>query len=551
MKGAARRRLQVALAVAAAFGSAAGADPVRFSPLRGARAEITGLMLSDGRGGRVTPRPGPVERSETTAHVVVRIPRGELLPGDGGAIVEVHVYAFSAAGPSAVLSAARRFDGRERPDGWNAMRLEITADLPADTAALRVLVYERSRRLWGRVDVPLPVPDAASELVSPGAQPRLEAAVEEREGFDVVPTDVPQRVAGAAPRGGPSPPPPPAGSLGGGQMSFRGQVLVREYVEAYRETSRGDLGDAVARITRLESETADPFKPNTLKPLDKAEARILRQVVREDPKALVPLVRLYQDVVEAHALEGRSLLVVRARERAVRIALAYAEIDKGEKASAESSRLLTALASASMQTSGQRAGNELVFQAVELDPTNATAALLMGRKYVSGDELDNAVKVLRPVASASLEAKLRLAVLLARRGDVDEARRLFEQVAGASGTRWESAVAMEEIARLAVARGAFDEAAATLRATIERFPNDANARIALAYCLLRSGDKPGLRRAIEGVGPGAGEQARARYAEWNWSLLGRSRQDLESLAEAYLPNLERVLAALFPVGGGR
>jgi len=548
-------RLLVALSIAALAAPAARAEPLRFSPLRGARAEITGLMLSDAeRGMRVTPRVGRVERSATTTLAAVLIPRGELLPAAAGSIVEVHVYAFSAAGPTAVLSAARRIDGREMPDDWNALRLEITADLPADAVALRVLVYERSRRLWGRVDVELPAPDATSSLASAGTRAILDAAVERRDGFDVEPSGVPPVVAGTPPTGGTptgASPAPPAGDLGGGQMSFRGMVLVREYVQAYREAAQGDLQSAVARITRMESESTDPYKPNTLKPLDKTEARILRQIVREDPKALVPLVRLYQDVVEAHALEGRSLLVVRARERAVKIALAYAEIDKEKRAAAESSRLLTALASASMQTSGLRAGNELVFQAVELDPTNVTAALLMGRKFVNGDELRNAVKVLRPVAGSSVEAKLRLAVLLARTEETDEAVRLLQQVAGVPGTRWESAVAMEELARIAVARGAFDEAIVTLRAAVERFPNDANARIALAYCLLRSGDKPGLRRAIDEVGPGAGEQARSRYAEWNWRLLERSRQDLETLGETYQPILARVVATLFPVGARR
>jgi len=137
-------RLLVALSIAALAAPAARAEPLRFSPLRGARAEITGLMLSDAeRGMRVTPRVGRVERSATTTLAAVLIPRGELLPAAAGSIVEVHVYALSAAGPTAVLSAARRIDGREMPDDWNALRLEITADLPADAVALRVLVYER------------------------------------------------------------------------------------------------------------------------------------------------------------------------------------------------------------------------------------------------------------------------------------------------------------------------------------------------------------------------------------------------------------------------
>ena len=135
------------------------------------------------------------------------------------------------------------------------------------------------------------------------------------------------------------------------------------------------------------------------------------------------------------------------------------------------------------------------------------------------------------------EARLRLAVNLARSGNRPRARRILTELVAAPGKDWLQAVAFHELARDLIARDRFDEAKALLLAARERLPDDDQLQLLLAVA----------RDALQG-GAAAGDfelglrsradrpSARHRYQEWPEFTPGAATevtsQRLEALAAA-------------------
>ena len=551
-----RRRVRETLILGVAAGlvaAAATAQQLRFSPLRGARAEVSALLIRGENVGSIPITVVAVERHGEALALAVSVPRRHLFGEEAGAsVVELHVYAFAGGTPSAVAASARRFEAGEGGAEWETLKLTTRCALPAGAERLRLVVFNRPSRTFGYREIALPpVAPGESGPAPSGSEVLAELLRGGAEGWE----SSGEAELASAPAAGEAAPRPgealPRSELGGlpargvrGGGSWRSTLLRREYVAAYREAAEGAREAAAARIVTAESSASSERRPHSVKPLDDVEARLLRRLAAADPRALVPLVRLYQDVVEAHHAAARRVLGERARSRAIRIALAYGEIQGDAEARSESASLLTGLAAAVMRTNGSRAGSSLLQSAIELEPGHPVAALLLGRQLEFVGQLAAAERVLRPAASRSTEVRLRLGVVLARLGRTDEALGILRELAERPEARWENAIATQELARLAAAGGDRARAATLFEQNVKRFPGDASSKVGLAYFLFRTDRRAEARRLAAELPSGGPATQRSRYAEWDEERIAAAEGRLAEAEERHRGALALALAAL-------
>jgi Tfp pilus assembly protein PilF len=322
------------------------------------------------------------------------------------------------------------------------------------------------------------------------------------------------------------------------------------YLEALRALTAGDGRGARAAVAKLEEKylMEDGGEPEDLA---KAELDAISGIAQSDPTGLLPLMVLHLDLYRAAWRDGALLRSTHSRMQFTRITDLYASRDKSEAGRATASRFLLNLANDLGVTSVQGIRRRVLEKALDLDPENALILLCLavdserdGDPHAALGYLER-IKRLRPEDG---EVTVRMALNQQRLGKKAEARRLLEQVmAGQAGTDpWWHSLAYQEAARMALMAGEAKKAEQTLRAGIQRWPQDDKLRIQLAGLLdqLRQPkEAQALLAGMQAVGATGAASPRRRYTELPFDQLDFDAAELRRQAEERLP----VLAAA--IGG--
>lgn len=281
------------------------------------------------------------------------------------------------------------------------------------------------------------------------------------------------------------------------------------YAKVLRQLADGRRMGAVLALAELEGSSVSDDNPMaTLNQIAKVEHDVLEGITRRDPELLLPAILLHREAYSQYRLRKEPFLAVKARTTTLELVDEYVKRSRRSDARELASRLLTAMA-AEVYGSGAHISARAMFdRAIELDGTNGVALLGLGFMYESmgqGDlktpRYEDAVERLEQAVEAEPtlhEARLRLAINLGRVGrDVDAGRHLQLLVDREDVPSWVLSLAYQELARLYMKKGAFEEARRVLERAVERLPGDSKLSLQLAYVYERCRQPYEAARASE------------------------------------------------------
>lgn len=195
-------------------------------------------------------------------------------------------------------------------------------------------------------------------------------------------------------------------------------------------------------------------------------------------------------------------------------------------------------------------GIKYLQQALELDPTNATALLVLSKvQELRGKHIEALalLEELRALGLGGPEARLRLALNAARFDREDEAAAELAEVTKSETPSWIRLVAHQEKVRIELDRQRFGPAGEAIHRARTDFPQDCTLRIAALYLAERSGRTAAPELSTDSLtscGNDAAQSARMRYASRDPADIEPVRARLAQRAEERLEELGNALKSL-------
>ena len=303
----------------------------------------------------------------------------------------------------------------------------------------------------------------------------------------------------------------------------------------------GDEAAALAALRRVDELAIGAGEGQLLARVKQSTARSLRR----HPGALQAFLRLEERAYVAYAAARLPALAGPIRQQ---LPLLIQEA-AGRRASAAEHALASALLGSfggALQAAGQdAAAGEVYAMALLQGPTQPAALAGLAAIHEKRGEYGAALARLRQVVAAGpgdREARLRLAVVLARTGQGAEAERELRHLDAAGGDDWVRSLASQELARLLAARGELGGAGAVLERAASALPCDSSLQVQAAYVAERSGEVGPLDLGTLADCGEAGESARARYTRPPTGALTRLRRALAEREPEWREALGRTLA---------
>ncbi len=280
--------------------------------------------------------------------------------------------------------------------------------------------------------------------------------------------------------------------------SKKADVIAARYQYALERLALGRLDDAVVELRRLESEIlAESKRPRqALKWLAQGQNRVTRELLRQDPECLLPVLLLHLELQRRYAadraadLEVSGHLVNETRKRIRSLAQVYAEEARYQMAASLAARSLVEMAEA-LEESGYLVSALVVLrEALALDPGNADALLDLAYQYEHNGFFRDAFTLLQRLVELeprSDEGRLRLAMSLFRKQRDGEAAELLLRLISDARSEWVLAVSYQELARSYLRQERFEDAVRILRKAVTRLPDVQRLYVEFAYALDRSG----------------------------------------------------------------
>lgn len=324
------------------------------------------------------------------------------------------------------------------------------------------------------------------------------------------------------------------------------------YLKALNRLAAGDREGARAEVRQMEQSVLMGPKPASSEDLQEVELAVAKELSRGDAATLIPILTLHQVLYRDAARTQLYLLSTHSRELIFQLVELYAASDRSPGVKKRAAGFLTALAAEMIWTAPPSMRDRLFQRILALDETEETTLLCLAvdaERQGRYSEAVSALERLVRVYPGNSEARLRLAVNLARLGKVQDARKLLAEISGEKAATanaiepWQLAVAWQEIGRLLIASGDLDQAETVLRAGLQRLPDD--EKIALQLALIRDlrKDPRGAREAVSGLGrkPGSGSSPRHRYNRLPLERLDQAWSDLQKSAVDHIPTLAAAL----------
>ncbi|HMB53102.1 MAG TPA: tetratricopeptide repeat protein [Thermoanaerobaculia bacterium] len=360
---------------------------------------------------------------------------------------------------------------------------------------------------------------------------------------------------GAQERGEPRPRPPrqpatatPPNGPGGGGSVESSDAAYRSVLDT---VAGGSTADAALALVAFERQVGAEPGSGAARAVERAEMDVLDAIARRNAEALLPAMVLHLHLFRIHSPRREYAAAGRHAALAERAAVLYARYGQDRATRRLSAEALTVLG-AGLVTGGHRTDARRVLSAaLDLSPVQPEALLVLAADRERDGAYGEAVTYLRRLNAVRpnwLEARVRLAVNLARTGAQAEAAERFGAMCRDPEAGWAAVLSCEELARMRLAAGEPGAAQALLSDAVERFPDAERLRLTLAYAVDRGGDPAAARALVEEVAErpaGGDESPRRRYNRGTDSdpILELSAR-LEAKAAERAPALAAVLAAM-------
>lgn len=323
---------------------------------------------------------------------------------------------------------------------------------------------------------------------------------------------------------------------------------VRDGFLAALETLTDDgRSAAVDTLEAFETDLLEKAPTEALSALSLAKREVARGLAEKNPESLVPLVTFQMDLYHHYRDEGRFGLATQARTLAADLAELYAKQGDAESAPVVASRALAILGGDLLEARVWTLGQRLLRRALELDPANEAAMLLLASQQEKVGQYGDAVDTLRELVRRnpkSAEGRLRLALNLERSGRAGAAVEMLQSLISENNPPWTLTVAYSELADWYLETGRTGEASNLLRRALDRLPRQAGLSVQLAYALDRQRRFREARQVLERLEfrqADPGDSPRHRYAAWPQKGLEEARSLLADGASARTPLLGMVL----------
>jgi tetratricopeptide (TPR) repeat protein len=318
--------------------------------------------------------------------------------------------------------------------------------------------------------------------------------------------------------------------------------LKTAYREALRPLAAGDEAGARAAQTAVAAfETAhlvtDP-EPIAPEDLVDVQARVVGELTRRDPEAIVPLLLLYERLY--HETLGRHAYLLANHDGELVFGLAELYVRKSHSKAAKelAAGFLVDLAREQLGITMTLFTRRALSRALTYDEGNEAALLALAVDAGRRGDVRTAAGFLDRLVRRhpeSLEARLRLGIARDRLGEGAKARQLLSEVLAAeppAEERWLLSLAYQELARLQLAGKNPGAAARTVEAGLARLPGDEELLVEQASLLDRSGEHGRAREALEAIQGRAdsGSTPRHRYNQPPDGAFDRAWRSLEARA---------------------
>lgn len=335
----------------------------------------------------------------------------------------------------------------------------------------------------------------------------------------------------------------------GEPASIRRADIRDAYCAGLRQLSAGNRGVALASVQTLESEV---MKHNprlrSQRILAGVQSGFLLELIRREEQVALPILLLHLDLFEDY-LRHDQALALHTQYLLRRLVATYLQIENDEERRRAAVQVLAIVAVLRLQESAISTAIALFEEALRHDPSNRLAGLALGAAFERLAENREAARILRKVVDEhprSAEARLRLAVNLARIGRHREARFYLQQIVRRPGPAWVQAVAFQELARLLEGRGRdVEETIAVLEEGIRRFPTEQPLRLRLAQLEEQRGNRERadqlLEPLLETAESSPWHNSRHRYSQWPLEELWQERRRLREHALLQSPRLARLM----------
>lgn len=324
--------------------------------------------------------------------------------------------------------------------------------------------------------------------------------------------------------------------------------LENSYHEVLAKLSSGFERDAAQALVAMEKTEARATEDLLLEVLHDAEMTVARQLARQAPDALIPVMLLhessylgYRDSVEDRLLARHSRTMVQG--------LAELYVEAGGTPTSVAANVFTSLGGSLQQAGLTSSANSLFLRALDLEQSNEGALLSLAVYSEKISDYEKAVSYLEKLVElhpGNSEVWLRLGVNLQRLGKEEASQRWLQRALSSEAQEWVRSLAYEELAAAAQRAGDLDRAEKLLRLGIDQVPGDQRLYLQLANVLDRRGQIRAGLAALEGLqaAPPGVESPRMKYNRWPAAALERTRLELKNTASSRLGVLARVVSDL-------
>jgi len=319
------------------------------------------------------------------------------------------------------------------------------------------------------------------------------------------------------------------------------------YRRALRLLAEGQPDAGRQLIDDLETRTLAEEGSEDLDRLRKAERRVVERLLDESQGAAAPVVKLHHDLYHVYMLRSDYLLESHAWQLTADLAELAAD-EEGDLVPM-AVQTLVSLAGYQLDNEDQVSASSLLERALRLEPEDRAALMTLAAIQERRGEYRRAVDVLRQLVAVDPgwpEARLRLAINVARLERPEEAAELLRVVVDDCSQSWTCSLAYQELALIMGHEQQAEQAAALLAEGIARLPDSQRLEMLRAYLLERSGRAAEADAVLESIRPPRDPlytSPRWQYTQWPDVGLSEMRRLLDESAAA---GLEALAAALGP-----
>jgi len=432
-----------------------------------------------------------------------------LLRADGQPLVEspVTVVSRSETRRTGTMRLVFELQPPDLPPGTYGLSLQSTAGARSDTppqasARFRLVEPERLRSLvaWTDIDIPAPSPDLY-EL----RRTQRSSDPKQLDQFVVV-TD---------------------------------EEIRARFVDVVEELAQGHRLAARAWLREFEVEALRSRSPAAIVDLQDKELRVLSSLAGESTFRLLPIAVVYAELIGDYHRRGLAPLSEHALQMSIEMTDPLTRRSHGGLEDAVAADVLVSIASYAILARRTGVGEQLLEAALRVEPQHRAALMSLAASREQHGRYSEAAEALRALVRShpqDREARLRWAVNLERLNQRSKAEELYSELALAGVGDWIELVAIDQLAAMLAARGDLDQAEATLRSAIERWPNQPTLRIQLAWVLDEAHQLQSASELVERLVSSSAstrQSPRYRYNHWHIHIFDESRLTLSKLIREY------------------